>query len=287
MNQPCNYFMSELKSNDKLFYKYRPINDNTCKLIKDNELYFSNPDKFNDPFDCKLDFIYKGTRDEWIKFFCRQNMDIVAARNLIKTRLKDGLMKQKKNGVTFNQLESGDDVRACCFSERNESLLMWGHYAESHTGICLSFKTSAMEDSYLLRLDSENFLPFHRVDYSSDRPETVNLLDIDNQRRESLIYDFFLTKFDDWQYEKEYRLLANEHDLKGKDTINFRRDALEGIIFGLKVDPVKAQNIKKLIDRHYKEINVNFYRTEKSKRKYAIDVKKITNFDRYIKLLNK
>lgn len=283
--------MPKVKYCDKLFYKYKPINQNTDRLLKYNELYFSHPDKFNDPFDCKVDFFHKGTRDEWVKFFCQQNMHPVEANNYIKNCLKKGDMKQKKDGILLKKnipFNEGDLLRACCFSETKESLLMWGHYADNHKGICLSFKSFSVGDYYILPLDSEYTLPFRKVNYYDDRPKGVNLLNMSNKQEiDRIIKDFFITKFTDWQYEHEYRLLATINDFGGKDIVNFQKDALEGITFGLRVNSGDAQHIKDILDEYYKGVDVKLYRTEKVKGKYAIAVKEIKNFDKYIEFLDK
>ncbi|MEN6553176.1 MAG: hypothetical protein ABFC34_09875 [Methanobacterium sp.] len=93
------------------------------------------------------------------------------------------------------------------------------------------------------------------------------------QEIDRIIKDFFITKFTDWQYEHEYRLLATINDFGGKDIVNFQKDALEGIIFGLRVNSGDAQHIKDILDEYYKGVDVKLYRTEKVKGKYAIAVK--------------
>ena len=280
--------MNEVQYCDKLFYKYRPINSNTDRLLKCKELYFSHPDEYNDQFDCKVDSFHKGTHDEWVDFFCRRNMHPEASRNLIKARLKEGFLKQKKDGILYEGKESFDDgnrLRASCFSEKRDSPLMWGHYADNHRGICLSFKSILTGDHYVLPLATEYALPFWKVTYTEIKPKPVNLLNGDTKEIERIIYDFYLTKFCDWYYENEYRLLATIDDREEKSTINFQKDALEGIIFGLKVKPKDAQHIKAIVDEYYNGIDVKLYRTEKIKGKYAIRVIEIKNFDKYLKLL--
>jgi hypothetical protein len=287
--------MSELKYCDKHFYKYRPINEHTESLLINTELFFNHPDNFNDPFDCKPETFHKGTHSDWVDFFGRYNIHPIKAKNLIKDNLKNGNMKQKRDGILFEKKaklqregipDEGNLLRACCFSERNDSLLMWGHYAKNHEGICLSFKSLPLESHYLLPLASEYTLPFWKVIYKDIKPKPVNLLNRDTEETNRLITDFHLTKFTDWQYEHEYRLLATIDDREGKSTANFQKDALEGIIFGLKVKPDKAQRIKDIIDQHYKGMGVKLYRTIRIDGKYAIDIKEIRDFSKYIKLLD-
>lgn len=282
--------MPDLKYCDKLFYKYRPINPNTDRLLKYNELYFSHPDEFNDPFDCKVDFYHKGTRDKWVTFFCQfQNMHPVEANSQVEDCLNNGTLEQEKDGLVLKrsfEFDEGNWLRACCFSETKKSILMWSHYTKKHEGICLSFKSYSAGDYYLLPLDSEYVLPCFKVNYLNDKPQAVNLLDMNNTPEiKRIIGDFFIIKSKHWKYEHEYRLLATINDLEGKKTVNFQKDALQGIIFGLRVKPDDAQHIKDIVDEYYKEIDVKLYTTEKVDGKYAIDVKEIEDFHKYIELL--
>ncbi|QIB91002.1 hypothetical protein [Methanosarcina mazei] len=105
--------MSEAKYCGKLFYKYKSINPYTTRLLEHNELYFSHPDGFNDPFDCKVDLFHKGTRDKWMEFFRQQNTHTAEASNYIKDCLKKGDMKQKKDG--FYMKSMSHLMREICF----------------------------------------------------------------------------------------------------------------------------------------------------------------------------
>lgn len=43
--------------------------------------------------------------------------------------------------------------------------------------------------------------------------------------------------------------------------------------------------MKELVDEHYKETNVKLYRTYEIRGKYEINFKEITDFDKFIRLL--
>src|SRR5262245_30218685 len=38
-------------------FKYRAVNEFTRRIIQYDELYFAQPDQFNDPFDCRVDIL--------------------------------------------------------------------------------------------------------------------------------------------------------------------------------------------------------------------------------------
>lgn len=71
--------------------------------------------------------------------------------------------------------------------------MLWGHYAESHRGLCLGF-------------DVPDDGPFYPVRYVHDRP---TLQDFGRTRPEELDGDdlvkMLFSKFDAWAYESEYR----------------------------------------------------------------------------------
>lgn len=282
--------MSKLKYSNRLFYKYRSIDEYTESLLINNELFFNHPDNFNDPFDCKPNFFHEGPLEMWVDFFSRRNMNPVAARKLIKDKLKERKFKRKKDEILYEGKDLVDDgvlPRACCFSERKDSLLMWGHYAENHKGICIGFKSLSVGEFFVLPLDSDYALPFFKVEYKDDKPPAINLLGISNpDDTRSIVRDFYLTKFTDWEYEHEYRLLANINDREGNSVIKFQKDALESVTFGLKIKKDNAIRIKTIIDKYYNGMSVKFYRTIKSDGKYAIEFEEIRDFDKYIKSIN-
>lgn len=120
-------------------YKYRSLSDRskeyTLDIFRKCELYFSAPNSFNDPFDCKIRPIVK-SREQLAKNIAKSHSlpydndeveNSVKADPTIETRL----------------IKAVDDVMnthgICCFSEKSSDILMWSHYADCHKGICLEF----------------------------------------------------------------------------------------------------------------------------------------------------
>lgn len=79
-----------------------------------------------------------------------------------------------------------------CFSRTWSNPLLWGHYAEKHTGIALGFD---VPDQLL----SEVAYTSQRVRIEVDSKTKAVKLD------ERLINRLLRTKFSDWRYEEEYR----------------------------------------------------------------------------------
>lgn len=97
---------------------------NACKFLEKHNIKFSKPTLFNDPFECHVDF--NGSR-ELLK----------PSENHRVERLNgyDNLALQEQCN------EKLDNVRIACFSESNDSVLMWAYYAEGQRGICIEFDT--------------------------------------------------------------------------------------------------------------------------------------------------
>lgn len=82
-----------------------------------------------------------------------------------------------------------------CFSRTWSNPLLWGHYAEKHTGIALGFDVSEQFLSQVLYTSQRVRI---EVDSKTKRPK----LD------ETLVNRLLRTKFVDWKYEDEYRLFV-------------------------------------------------------------------------------
>lgn len=105
---------------------------------------------------------------------------------------------------------------------------------------------------------------------------------LDNNRHQ-LIPKFILTKYSDWRYEKEYRMLLLEDEFE-EGTIKYKKEDLEGIIFGLKIEPKNVERIYNAIDeKHLKEgTHVNFYEAREIRGKYKIQIEKINDIGKYL-----
>lgn len=83
-----------------------------------------------------------------------------------------------------------------CFSRSWSNPLLWGHYADKHTGIALGFDVSD-------HLIAEVIYTDKRVPIQVDKKTKQVVLDEDH------VYQLLRTKFSDWRYEDERRLFVN------------------------------------------------------------------------------
>ena len=117
--------------------------------FENNCLYFSSPEKFNDPFDCNLEFdcsnisesglqerLFKLADENNVKFNSEleKELQIIAmAKNIIGN---GGDTSQINKWLAGSFIKS---IGVACLTEVPDSILMWSHYAQNHTGYCIGF----------------------------------------------------------------------------------------------------------------------------------------------------
>jgi hypothetical protein len=186
-------------ADEKLIFKYqslKPATDKDGKVLKDengnniiysiknldsNQLYFNDPTKFNDPFDCKFSVHAIGTREKWINYYksighnhrkaamrfnekkklkiLLEEQDSLYLYDYIKDvkyNIKHGYLNKEdyvvyRNSIGESRKQIGNDMNdylrskglpsISCFSDTNRNILMWSHYADYHQGICISLRS--------------------------------------------------------------------------------------------------------------------------------------------------
>jgi Protein of unknown function (DUF2971) len=119
------------------------------------------------------------------------------------------------------------DKGMICLSETWSNPVLWGHYAEKHTGVALGFD---VRDDLLLKVIYANAPKKIPID------PTTNELAIS----ENFVNELLRTKFYDWQYEKEVRVfvsLDHETQESGCYFYDFSSDfQLKEIVLGAKCE---------------------------------------------------
>jgi hypothetical protein len=215
---------AKLKMNPpKYLYKYQPVNYHTLENLKAQKIFFSSPLNFNDPYDCALipnitepteeeieevreyflsHNVPEELKDQFKKYNKQyfKNILIESATNIIKEAAKDFM---DKRGVT-------------CFSEKNDDLLMWSHYADKYKGICLEFST-----------DYSPFDKIHKVIYDKQIP-SIKISDILLRKDNGLIEKLYCLKSIFWEYEQEWRGIHADKNIK----YGYPTECLTGVYFG-------------------------------------------------------
>ena len=121
--------------------------------------------------------------------------------------------------------------KIACFSEINNSILMWSYYANKHTGICLEYTPTE------LNLENEEekliFESLQKVFYSENQYNQNKYFTSGAD-----IYDIFFNKAQCWAHEQEWRIVL-END---EDTLKI--PCLTGIYLGVNFRNTYASLLK-------------------------------------------
>ncbi|WP_157797123.1 DUF2971 domain-containing protein [Clostridium sp. CT7] len=237
-------------------YKYQPVNNYTLANLKNNQIWFSNVDDFNDPFELRFNIDKRSGNDILNDSLKRHG---ITAPELSKEK-SDNIEKAAEKTVEefANNFKKYNGVS--CFSELYDNILMWSHYADKHSGFCLEFDTRY-----------ELFNKIRKVNYSDDYPK----ISLDISKVGDKFLDSICTKNKQWGYEKEWRLLHKECN----KLYVYDNKCLTGIYFGAKM-PFVYKEIISLIMRGQSR-TVKFYEGFLSEKKYELNFKQ-TEYTPYL-----
>jgi len=229
--------------------RYKFMSLNHLGALSAGQIYISDPEKFNDPYDLKIEIenltdrspfdnevvlreafakLFVGnpeisnfwyydeefiaTLQEWIDGHAHYRLVI------------DGFKRRSKEfGVS-------------CFSQDWDVPLLWSHYADSHRGICVEYQVHPMKMSY-----NPEDLHFgqHYVRYTTELP-TLCLSEILFSPHQ-VLSSLLATKHADWSYEKEWRLV--HYTAKGKMVSAPKTMEISAIIVGLGFDMTRMVEV--------------------------------------------
>ena len=282
------------------FYKYAP--EERIDILENRLIRFTQPFALNDPFEGQPDFYALGKKGLAISFAemikrapyrvwkdykraTRTSLDRWAFANQLKTDPDYAEQLYKNLGhrdilpdlrERFYKLHNEFGILS--LSETPDNLLMWGHYAEAHTGFVLVL--DGFHDFFKGYVSLPGFAKPERVEYSSERPRMT----AEETSRAAAMQDIFFIKGSDWEYEKEWRYLKNLTDAHSKIGVTNGHDVhlfrlppkcIKGVILGCK----SSENLKdkiSAIKRDEAEFNhLRIQQTRASETEYRLDIEEI------------
>ena len=250
-------------------YHWQPFNpERLTKLLRDKEIYCSNPATFNDPWDCKVFFDIDCLSDpkelekhiQWFGRITEKHDPALSTKEI--DRWKDCCRKnpslfieEMKQFSTEMGSAIDQQYRVYCLGQDVYNTLMWAHYADAHQGLCLEFSTSNHVMCCALGVEYKREIP-NIAAYSDD--DDTNLIPL-------------LTKSEVWSYEQEYRLVPQEYRLVAQeDQIKTEHDtlitnnkylklpdgALTSIILGCLGCQRQREEVQELVQKHSPETRV-------------------------------
>lgn len=159
-----------------------------------------------------------------------------------------GGRKNLRNVLRSWKAELRDKKGLLCFSKKWENPVLWSHYAASHTGFCLGFD---LNDNRVAVTEVKYSRKRIRVDFNGE-PTAADLND-------DLLKTLLSTKFYDWSYEDEVRVLVdlNKHRAEGVNYFyTFSKVlVLRQVILGPECQ-LPVVRVRNLIDSFYDSVDV-------------------------------
>lgn len=259
-----NFKIALNELDQKYLYKYRAIDwnntDYVSRIFTHSEIYFPSPGQLNDIWDCKPNIVVGNLgsilyRRKFNRYLVRLLMatNPTKSQREIKRWVKELPIKDHASLIAeYNHslIQNLEDVwRIYSLSSIPDNNLMWSHYSEGHTGICLEFDAS-----------TEIFGGAMKVEYFGSRPE----LDFLEQNNGVLLRHAVLMKSEDWKYEGEYRIVAKEpREFDMLNVVNgkfvFPEQLLKSVILGCRTDKKTEMEIRSWCEN--RKSNIEFKKT--------------------------
>lgn len=251
----------------RFIYKYKSIDINNNKskdrirdLLLKSKLWLSSPEQFNDPFDLSAKIIIqskgKELRKRYTELYKQNGLSYKEREHFVKIQ-----MRQPKNEFenTLQQIFKKNMEKCGVFSFAGDprNILMWSHYSNNHTGLCIQFEPA--KDILIF----SGALP---VDYTSEYPVIDWVNDFQNS-----MSNLLLRKYEGWSYEDEYRIIQINN---AKTYLKFNPKTISRIILGCKVSSDIKQFINEtLIERKANGLPpVQILYAKKHKSKYHLHI---------------
>lgn len=249
------------------FYKYRSMRGDALhrveQIVLQNELYFAPARGFNDPFDMRPTLSFEASHETRLN----DCMRLVRERRPELTPEQMNAMAQELVSATFspakiNEMTSAmhtqithmltEQVGVFCVSSKRDDILMWSHYADSHSGICLEF-----DQGCPLMMQAQ------KVIYSNIRSPINRYTDDHLAMAEKAL----LTKSVHWKYEAEWRSLRLD---EGPGVVKFLPEHLTSIIIGDRASQPTVDKVNEWTGKRPTPWTV--YRASVSKDRFALEI---------------
>lgn len=260
---PGNKILRALDTKRQL-YKYLSLDgvglERAVDMIINSQVYFSNYEQLNDPFDCQAEPKWNETPDkirDAVEQFAADNPDhTIDVEAVISEQIEVSKSPRLQAEQQQKMLKITRQVGIYSLSETGVGLPMWAYYGGSHTGICLMI---SVHKEVLLHLQ-DGWFPL-KIQYLNSVPEWYYYTHQDPMAFCQYAFGF---KAKGWRHEKEWRLVRPHH----KGLSNIPTDMIRGVIFGLNTPPEWGKSVKLACrEAPYK---IKLYKTEKVPGRYEL-----------------
>ena len=149
-------------------FRYRPINEHSIDNLRNDTIWLSSADKYNDPYDSAVtvDFesIYKIAINKALKENPPSTPEVLekiksiflgedstkAEYSSLEIKVKEAREHHKQQldkSIQENFFPMRKAFKVCSFSLINSSIIMWAHYAKNHEGFCVEYNLKPLDIS--------------------------------------------------------------------------------------------------------------------------------------------
>lgn len=250
-------------------YKYFREDQRSIVAVKENKLWYSVPCKFNDVFDCDILIDEKAILNSVLKPF-PDKRGVRPGRPVWKEVQKQIAKEIPSLRTTLDGLKTKTGI--ACFSESDDSILMWSHYANNHRGICVEYD--------LMKINEQlGFSPVPVV-YGGERVRFGTIAP-DKYEAESkrVLIESLTSKSQEWDYEREWRIIRDDGACGSKWDPDKNGALLEmirpiSIILGCMTNPELEEEVK----AHCIKERINLYKMRKSNEQYKLEKEAVLLF---------
>ena len=217
-------------------FRYRSLESSYAwaemdRALRAGEVYLSAASYVNDPFDFSPKYTASPLKEVLTdlklshghkRMFSRDDLSRISGRRPSRYEYRR-ISKKPSFESSINEILAAERLigslkrrtNLACFSELGLSIPMWAHYASAHRGVCYRYKVEIAK----AKAEREE-IPM-QVKYVSDRP-SISTMDLrafterskaqgdDAQQRLDVHDALFLSKANDWSYEREWRIFQTD-----------------------------------------------------------------------------
>ncbi|EAR08454.1 DUF2971 domain-containing protein [Reinekea blandensis] len=249
-------------------YKFFSPTKYNREAIEQGYFYFSQPVQLNDPFEfsCQIDISPEST-DKFLEL--QYKFGHITYEDQVRYSVEyrgNKNTKRELNNLMIEFIANHIETAGGVFSASNNpnSPIQWAHYTNNYKGWVLEFEPmnilNELEERHWIEVKYRKHPP--KISFSS-----FDLTSIDGTV--SLIETLIETKYEDWGYEKEFRIVKGrkkEAALKQKSPINTQ--AVKSIIFGWNI----SEEDKNFVKRATKDWACKYKKAEISRSGYSISL---------------
>lgn len=247
-------------------YRYMDFNKFWKKNVFEGQVYLSPSHDFNDPFD-SLAYV---DHESYAKYISERFVRACPffSQDYIK-EIADETIEQELD-TKFDEIRK--KLLVACFTEENDSPLMWAHYSNSHKGFCIEYDLSRLPEGY-----RHGIFP---VIYSNERYDCTKIF---VESKKNLLLNLMLYKSSHWCYEHEWRMFVPEGlDKAGENYADFS-SAISAVYLGIKSSRAYEIETDELISGCNKR-NIPIYQMHIKPQNYELVAERIFEGNRTISL---